>query len=204
MKCGSGGPYDHDISVGGCGHHFCWACLEPFKGHTDFYNCDRKARQLSLDEINKRDKKQAGLTRYLECWRQVTASASPNVTLPGQVEEHKEDTKQLRAFEPILERKVRALRSSQTPNAYNIAESVMEAVEVLHRCRGLLSNLEIAAFYLEHGSVEQDVFRQYMVDMKQASARLIFRWLKWLQVVMRLSEMLQMDFKDITLAKVAS
>ena len=111
------------------------------------------------------------VTRYLECWRLV--------------EEHQNDTKQLEAFSGIIDMKCEKIRAAQGANAFNIAEAIKETVQILHKCRGFLQNFEMALFYFEPGSVDEDLFRGYVVSIKQ--------------VVMRLSEILQMDSGDIKL-----
>ena len=91
--------------------------------------------------------------RYVACWEAW--------------KEHESDSKGLKKIEPEIEASCRKIiEESNNPDKYYIVEDIKEAVEVQHRCREYLRNIEVHLFYLEADSDEEYKWELKLAAMK--------------------------------------
>jgi len=122
-----------------CKYEWCWVCLRAWKGHADFFNCDRqdkdkdkgkrKSKRKKMEE--ERERKQLAMKRYL---------------LYNERYEHHEEAKkaevELRAQAAA---KIKALQDNYTKPEVQFIEN---AVNELLECRVVLKYTFVFAYYL--------------------------------------------------------
>lgn len=163
MKCGSGSPYDDSSTKGGCGYHFCWECLEPMNisarklgvpDHTDFFNCNKKAKELDLKKLAKKDKEQASFHMYLVQWKAWKSQ--------------QDDKNGIIKMKDKIDAKCRVIETdSRDSNALSIIDKMGDAFERILSCRDALMWCEVQLFYFEHESAEYSLFETRLVSLKK-------------------------------------
>lgn len=133
---------------GGCNHmtcqqckfEWCWVCLRPWKGHADFFNCDkaekdklnegkRKSRRKKMEE--EREKKQVAMKRYLS-YRE-------------RFEHHEEAQKAEGELRTNAATKMQSLQDVYTkPEVQFIDKAVYE----LQECRIVMKYTYVFAYYV--------------------------------------------------------
>jgi len=97
----------------------------------------------------------------------LTAAAGRYVACWEAWKEHESDSKGLKKIEPEIEASCRKIiEESNNPDKYYIVDDIKEAVEVQHRCREYLRNIEVQLFYLEADSDEEYKWEHKLAAMK--------------------------------------
>jgi len=170
---------------GGCNHmtcqqckfEWCWVCMRPWKGHADFFNCDkqekevdkkskRKSKRKKLEE--ERERKQIAMKRYL------------------QYRERFEHFEQVQKEEADLKNKA-AAKMQQLEDAYTTKPEVQfieKSVNELAECRNILKYAYVYAYY-EFTDVPEkektpralgaakDLFELHLQDLEKTADRLL-------------------------------
>jgi len=123
-----------------CKYEWCWVCLRPWKGHTDFFNCDkhekdqqekgkRKSKRKKMEE--ERERKQIAMKRYL---------------LYNERYEHHEEAKKAELeLRTNATAKIKLLQDNYTKPEVQFIEN---AVNELLECRIVLKYTYVFAYYL--------------------------------------------------------
>lgn len=122
-----------------CKYEWCWVCLRPWRGHADFFNCDkqekeiekgkRKSKRKKIEE--ERERKQVAMKRYLQ--------------YNERFEHHEQERKAELELKTNTTAKIKCLEDNYTkPELQFIENTVTELLE----CRIVLKYTFVFAYYL--------------------------------------------------------
>jgi len=157
-----------------CKYEWCWVCMRSWKGHNDFYSCNRFEKELLAQQKGKRSKskrkkiedekerKRAALDRYLHYYeRFVNHDNSRKLEV------------ELRATALAKMREMHDIDSTWAQVQF-IEKSVAE----LQDCRGVLKYTYVFAYYfLEDGKqrnvgMAKDLFEYMQEDLEKTTEKL--------------------------------
>eukprot|EP01112_Ceratiomyxa_fruticulosa_P017100 TRINITY_DN5267_c0_g1_i1.p1 TRINITY_DN5267_c0_g1~~TRINITY_DN5267_c0_g1_i1.p1 ORF type:complete len:652 (+),score=121.35 TRINITY_DN5267_c0_g1_i1:1419-3374(+) len=140
---------------GGCNHmtcpqcktEYCWVCMKPWRGHSDFYSCNRYEKKLQKEKSRAESgkwskakrrreeeiaKQREALERYLHFSRRVAA--------------HEQSKKMEAALKPQAKTKMQELLEE---GVYTWAELlfISKALDQLIECRSVLKYTYVFAYY---------------------------------------------------------
>lgn len=167
-----------------CKHEWCWVCMRAFRGHNDFYNCNKFvkdvatatnsprrssfARLTSLFKRNsardklrereaQRERNRIALERYLHFYQRFQAHSHS-----GELE------KQIRA--KALQRAAELQKEASTTSE---VQYVLEGTDTLIQCRNVLKYTYVYAYYeLESGGARRDLFEFLQEDLEKTTEQL--------------------------------
>lgn len=163
-----------------CKHEWCWVCTRPWRGHNDYYNCNKFLVDLEKEKSSKvpkltslfkrsskkdkirereaqREKHRLELERYLHYYeRYMNHSHSHN--LEQQIKE--------KALTKMKEMQKEATTASEV-------KYIVDGTEVLLECRNVLKYTYVYAYYLlEASSPEKTLFEYLQRDLEQTTESL--------------------------------
>jgi len=144
-----------------CSYEFCWLCMRDWKGHNDYYTCNRyqksqkKAKNKYTKEKNKKEAHRAALDRYLHYYsRHLNHDRS-------------------RAFEKIREdafKKMQQLQATEATAAE--VKYIQDAAQVLLECRLSLKYSYIVGFYLPEDHPTKTLFEYQQETLEKTAEQL--------------------------------
>eukprot|EP00727_Mastigamoeba_balamuthi_P006430 m51a1_g2407 putative ubiquitin-protein ligase (716) ;mRNA; f:774107-776751 len=148
-----------------CKHEFCWVCHGDWKGHTNFYSCNRyeteakkekkKVKKSQKEKAQQLNESKAALEKYLHYYHRYA--------------NHERSSKfEAQQREQSL-RRMRELR--ETDSQYQDVSFIMEATETLLECRKALKNSYIHAYYLPEGTA-RNLFELQQSDLESITEHL--------------------------------
>jgi hypothetical protein len=155
-----------------CKHEWCWVCLRPWKGHNDYYNCNKflKAekkknsffsfRNNKKDKIKEkeieREKNRLILERYLHFFERF-ANHSHSSELEKQIRN-------------TALTKVSELASEVTTSSE--LQYILEGTEELLECRNVLKYTYVYAYYLPESGPKKELFEYLQEDLEKTTEQL--------------------------------
>lgn len=125
-----------------CKYEWCWVCLRPWRGHNDFFNCDKHEKDLLNQEKNKRKSKR----KKLEEQREKKAMAMKRyLSYNEKFESHEEAKKAEKELRVEANIKLKALQENYTKPEIQFVEN---ALNELVECRIVLKYTYVFAYYL--------------------------------------------------------
>jgi len=144
-----------------CSYEFCWLCLRDWKGHNDFYTCNRyqknqkKAKKSKNKEKNKKELHRVALERYLHYYsRYLNHDRS-------------------RAFEKIREeahKKMQYLQETEATSAE--VKFIQEATQQLLECRLALKYSYIVGYFLPENKPTKNLFEYQQESLEKTAEQL--------------------------------
>jgi len=145
-----------------CTYEFCWLCLRDWKGHNDFYTCNRyqknqkKSKKSSKNkEKNKKELHRVALERYLHFYsRYLNHDRS-------------------RAFEKVREdahKKMQFLQETEATAAQ--VKYIQEATDQLAQCRLALKYSYVVGFYLTETNLQKNLFEYQQEGLEKVAEQL--------------------------------
>jgi len=157
-----------------CKYEWCWVCLRPWKGHSDFFNCDKhekdiadkgkkKSKRKKMEE--EREKKQIAMKRYLQYHEKF--------------EQHQEAQKK-----EIELRTTATAKMQQLQDAYSTKPEIQfidKAVNELQECRSVLKYTYVFSYYLfadtadgvKYRGTAKDLFEMLQQELEKTTDRLL-------------------------------
>eukprot|EP01119_Soliformovum_irregulare_P017106 TRINITY_DN5031_c0_g2_i1.p1 TRINITY_DN5031_c0_g2~~TRINITY_DN5031_c0_g2_i1.p1 ORF type:complete len:607 (-),score=164.31 TRINITY_DN5031_c0_g2_i1:116-1936(-) len=154
-----------------CKHEWCWVCVRPWKGHNDFYNCNkfmktekkrsgffsRKSKREKIKEREaEREKTRLQLERHIHYFERYS-NHSHSIELEKQI--------RTRALTKVSELSMEATTSSEL--AY-----ILEGTEELIECRNVLKYTYVFAFFLPESGPSTDFFEYLQQDLEMTTEQL--------------------------------
>jgi len=154
-----------------CKHEWCWVCIRPWKGHNDYYNCNKflqpekkkrsffsrkgkkeKARERELE----REKNRLALERYLHFFERYM-NHSHSQELEKQIRS--------RATTQVNELQKEVTTSSEL-------QYILDGTEELLECRNALKYTYVFAYYLPDNGPEKELFEYLQEDLEKTTEQL--------------------------------
>ncbi|PRP85297.1 hypothetical protein PROFUN_06899 [Planoprotostelium fungivorum] len=157
-----------------CKHEWCWVCVRPWKGHNDYYNCNKSLktekrkttwfffgghssrRERIKEREESREKERAALESYLYYYGRFN-SHSHSFELEKQIRN--------RAVTKTLEMR----RDALTTNELNY---ILQGTEVLLECRNVLKYAYVFAYYQAERGEEKALFEYTQEDLEKTTEQL--------------------------------
>lgn len=142
-----------------CGHEFCWLCLRDWKGHNDFYTCNRYLKSQKKSEKKKakkskkaksRDQKELhrqALERYLHFYSRYLNHDKSRTAEKVREEAHN---------------KMRQLQETEATMAE--VKFIAAAAEKLQECRLALKYSYVVGYYLPEGPSSSKALFEYLQE----------------------------------------
>lgn len=156
-------------------HEWCWVCIRPWKGHNDYYNCNKFLKQekkspglvLLFKKNSKKEKlkqreeekerHRLALERYLHFYERYVNHAK-SCEFEKQLR-HKADAK------------MTELQQSEASTTSEVAY-IKEGTEVLLECRQALKYTYVVAYYLSESGSERELFEYLQEDLEKITEQL--------------------------------
>jgi len=149
-----------------CTHEFCWVCMKDWKGHNDFYSCNRyqkksKRKTSSGKKSKKRSEEEekeafkTALERYLHYYtRYINHSKSQEL-------------------EKVCEQVLSDMKVLQETEATAAELSFLpDATKTLGKCRLALKYSYVVGYYLHHESPQSRIFELLQEDLEKTVEQL--------------------------------
>lgn len=157
-----------------CRYEFCWLCRQNWKGHNDYYSCNRfqKAAAAAGAPDDGRRKKNKETARE----REAREKEESRVALEKYLHYYKRytDHDRSRRFETqVREEATRKMREMQETDATWVGvQFIARAAEQLIACRSVLKWSYVYAYYLADGSPAKNLFEYLQKDLEQTTEEL--------------------------------
>ncbi|KAH3762865.1 ubiquitin-protein ligase [Pelomyxa schiedti] len=145
-----------------CKYEFCWVCLGDWKGHNNFYSCNRfETKKKSSKKKNQKQREQelleskVALEKYLHYYHRYV-NHERSRTFETQIRERATNTMQ-------------ELR--KTDDKYHDVRYIQEATTVLLDCRAVLKNSYVLVYYLPDGTGRK-LFELLQSDLEKTTEML--------------------------------
>jgi len=142
-----------------CAHEWCWMCIKPWKGHTDYYSCVRyeKAQKKKAEkEKTKKGKKQSKLEQ-LEAEREAKRVALERyLTYYTKYLDYDAKLKNSLQLREKSQAKMKLLQSEQSTLAE--VKFIETATEMVLECQNALKYSYVYSYYLEDNGAEKHIF----------------------------------------------
>jgi len=157
-----------------CHHEFCWLCNRAWKGHSDFYACERfeklqkkkekrekngkkskKHSKMEQEEKERRDKRMA-LERYLHYYSQYL--------------HHDGTSSKAAEYREKSQAKIDLLRSQLATLAE--VKFIETATDILLECRNIIKYSNVFSFYLDDYSREKPIFTFLREELEKTVTQL--------------------------------
>jgi len=155
-----------------CKYEWCWVCSKPWKGHNDYYNCNKflkkekpKTSWFSLRNSKKdkqkekeeeREKNRIALERYIHYYTRFV-NHSHSSELEKQI--------RVRASTKMNELQKEASTSSEV-------QYILDGTEMLLECRNVLKWTYVVAYYLPEVGPEKELFEYLQEDLEKTTESL--------------------------------
>eukprot|EP01120_Amphizonella_sp_Union-15-10_P011882 TRINITY_DN5167_c0_g3_i3.p1 TRINITY_DN5167_c0_g3~~TRINITY_DN5167_c0_g3_i3.p1 ORF type:complete len:611 (+),score=128.13 TRINITY_DN5167_c0_g3_i3:43-1875(+) len=153
-----------------CNYEWCWLCIRPWKGHNDYYSCNRfeknqkkkekkkkKGKKLKLlKEEEERQKQKLQLERYLHYYERFVNHDNAS-KMEKQIRE--------KAFARIKE-----LTSGQSTLAE--VKHIERGTNVLLQCQNVLKYSYVFAYYLPEDGKEKPLFNFLQEELEKTTEQL--------------------------------
>lgn len=139
--------------VGGCGHEFCWICLDVWSKHgSNYYKCNF-TKENTITELDKKKKQEKiNLDRYIGFFEKHMNHANS--------QKHA-----LKLMDIIEEQKNKLVTDKKCP--YPEVTFLKDAVLTIINCRRILKNTYVFGFFLkECKEVQLYEYNQQLLDLK--------------------------------------
>jgi len=136
---------------GGCGHEFCWICMQPWKGHT---NCNKYKAAENEDVKAARSE----IVRYTHYWERFVAH----------------DNAQKATFNKLAEKigVICAIFQADKDFTVKDVEFLTEAVQQIGRCRRFLKWTYAFAYFENMKEAKRNLFEFHQAQMEGTLERL--------------------------------
>jgi ariadne-1 len=161
-----------------CRYEFCWLCRANWKGHNDYYSCNRfnkkaaEAAAAAEGEGSRKGKKNKESSRE----REAREKEESRVALEKYLHYYKRytDHERSRRFETqVREDATRKMRDLQQTDATWVGvQFIARAAEQLIACRSVLKWSYVYAYYLDDGSPAKNLFEYLQKDLEQTTEEL--------------------------------
>lgn len=151
-----------------CKHEWCWVCTRPWKGHNDFYNCNKflksdKRKSILFGKYSKKDKykekelerekNKLQLERYLHYYERYM-NHKHSSELEKQIRN--------RAIKKMEELQKEAITTSEV-------QYILEGTEELIDCRNVLKYSYVFAYYLPETGPQKVLFEFLQEDLEKTT-----------------------------------
>jgi len=153
-----------------CGYEWCWLCLHPWKGHNDYYTCNRferkqkkieksklkgKKNKLQKEEEEREAKRQA-LERYLHYFERYL--------------NHDTASKMEKQIKEKAYKKMEMLQSAESTRAE--VQFIEKGTNVLLECHNVLKYSYVYAYYLPEEGAAKELFNFLQQDLEKTIEQL--------------------------------
>lgn len=148
-----------------CNYEWCWLCIKPWKGHTNFYTCNRYEKQKVKKEKKKtkiqrleeeREKKRIALQRYLHYYERYL--------------NHEKSSKLGKEIKESAYKKMQDLQSNSSTKAEVMF--IEKGVDVLLECHLVLKWSYVYAYYLPEEGPQKDLFNWLQTELEKTTEQL--------------------------------
>jgi len=158
-----------------CKHEWCWVCIRPWKGHNDYYNCNKflKPEKNTVSSVAKlfksgskdkarlreeeKERHRIALERYLHFYERYTNHARSSEL---------EQQLRIRADTIMIE-----IQQSEATTSSEVLY-IREGTEVLLECRRALKFTYVVAYYLPESGTEKELFEYLQEDLEKITEQL--------------------------------
>jgi len=166
-----------------CKYEWCWVCLRAWKGHADFFNCDKHEKDLIADQKGKKKSKRKKIEEEREKRQEATKRY---LQYRERFDHHEEEQKKEAEIKATAVVKIQDLQDvfSTKPEVQFIDRAVTE----LQECRSVLKYTYVFAYYLfaADASIEaggaagarprgaaKDLFEMLQSELEKTTERLL-------------------------------
>jgi len=157
-----------------CGHEWCWMCMKPWKGHTDYYSCVRyeKAQKKKAEkEKTKKGKKQSKLEQ-IEAEREAKRCALERyLTFYTKYLDFDAKLKNSPQVREKAQSKIKVLQSEQSTLAE--VKFIETSTEMVLECQNVLKYSYVYSYYLENDSPEKHIFVFLQEELEKTTQELV-------------------------------
>ena len=164
-----------------CKHEWCWVCMRAFRGHNDFYNCNKfvkevtsspssrrpsflvslfrrsSAKSKAQEREEQRERNRLALERYLHFFHRYQ-----NHSHSGELE------KQIRG-----KALARANELQKEASTTSEVQYILDGTDVLLQCRNVLKYTYVFAYYeLEQPNSRRNLFEYLQEDLEKTTEQL--------------------------------
>jgi len=157
-----------------CKYEWCWVCMRAWKGHDDFYTCNRYEKEMAAAQKGKKKKtkrktwedekerKRAALERYLHYYERFV----------------NHDNSRKLETEMKTKAKTKMQEFQDVDATWAEVQFIDKGVDVLQECRGVLKFTYVFAYYfLEEGrqtpGAAKDLFEFLQEDLEKNNRKII-------------------------------
>lgn len=155
-----------------CTHEWCWLCMRPWKGHSDFYACSRYEKSQKAKERKKtRKTKKQSKIEQLEAEREAKRIALERyLTYYHKYLEHDMTIKQANEIREKAQSKMKVMQSEQSTLAE--VKFIESATEMLLECQNVLKYSFVYNYYLEDDAREKHIFAFLLMELQTTTQQL--------------------------------
>jgi len=156
-----------------CAHEWCWMCMKPWKGHTDYYSCVRyeKAQKKKAEkEKTKKGKKQSKIEQ-VEAEREAKRIALERyLTYYTKYLDYDAKLKNSPQVREKALAKIKTLQSEQSTLAE--VKFIETSTEMVLECQNVLKYSYVYSYYLEDNSAEKHIFVWLQEELEKTTLTL--------------------------------
>lgn len=147
-----------------CSYEWCWLCIKPWRGHTNFYVCNRYEKQKERKEKKtkwqkleeEREKKRQALKRYLHFYERYV--------------NHEKSSKLGKVIRESAYQKMEDLQHDSSTRAE--VQFIERGVEILLECHNVLKWSYVFAYNLPEEGSQKDLFDWLQTELEKTTEQL--------------------------------
>jgi len=154
-----------------CKHEWCWVCIRPWKGHNDYYNCNKflKQEKKKTSFFSRKGKKEKAREREIQ-------REKDRIALERFL--HFFERYMNHSHSQELEKQIRTRASTYVNELQNEATTsselqyILDGTEELLECRNALKYTYVFAFNLPEFGPEKELFEYLQEDLEKTTEQL--------------------------------
>jgi ariadne-1 len=153
-----------------CTYEWCWLCNKPWKGHNDFYTCNRYAKtQKKLNAANKK-KKKSKIIKEEEEREQKRIALERYLHYFERFVNHDNASKLEKQTKEKAYKKMEALQSEESTRAE--VQFIEKGTNVLLECHNALKYSYVYAYFLSEDAPEKPLFNFFQEELEKTTEQL--------------------------------
>eukprot|EP01105_Mastigella_eilhardi_P007734 TRINITY_DN193_c0_g1_i4.p1 TRINITY_DN193_c0_g1~~TRINITY_DN193_c0_g1_i4.p1 ORF type:complete len:532 (+),score=148.65 TRINITY_DN193_c0_g1_i4:1459-3054(+) len=147
-----------------CKYEFCWVCRGEWRGHSNFYSCNRyeATKKKNSRKKSHREHEQEliesklALEKYLHYYQRYL-NHEKSMKFEAQLKQHAQQ---------------RMLELRETDDEFHDVYFIQEATDVLLGCRNVLKNSYVYSYYMPEGVNTRNLFELLQSDLEKCTEQL--------------------------------
>eukprot|EP01121_Diplochlamys_sp_Union-15-3_P002140 TRINITY_DN1185_c0_g1_i2.p1 TRINITY_DN1185_c0_g1~~TRINITY_DN1185_c0_g1_i2.p1 ORF type:complete len:622 (+),score=122.87 TRINITY_DN1185_c0_g1_i2:56-1921(+) len=154
-----------------CSHEWCWLCIKPWKGHNDYYTCNRYIKtQKKIEKKKKKKGKKAKLEKEEEERQKHQKQLERYLHYFERYVNHDNASKMEKQIREKAYKKIQELTSGESTFAE--VKFIERGTNVLLQCQNVLKYSYVFAYFLSEDGPEKPLFNWLQKELETTTEQL--------------------------------